>query len=182
MLVGVNMTRNFTIAHTKASYKNYCNYNKTNDALAKKYKTAKPRRSNIPEDISENLARHILIKTKLDTELSRDVSSGDLHGKRLKRIEIKTCTSDGPMSFGPKECWDNLVIQTIDIKTHGVKLYLINLSNKSPILRKIRISKMENYGECCSKGKRPHITMDSFIKQLPKNRVRLVFCGKISSL
>jgi hypothetical protein len=176
------MTKNYCITHAKASYKNYCDYYKKNMELARKYKTTIPRRPIFPEDISENLARLILLKQGLDTDISRDTDTGDLVGKRLKRIEVKTCTSSGPMSFGPNEPWDSLVIQQLDINTHIIKLYLIKLSNMSPLIRKIKISKVETFSQCCKSGRRPHITMDTFLKQIPKNKVKMVFSKKITEI
>jgi len=183
-----NNSKDYCLEHVLISYSNYKNYTDTENELCKKYGKDRCRRVNFPEYISENLARHILIKMNIDTNITRNTKTGDLKSDKYDKIEIKSVTSDGPMSFGPSENWNILVILKIDLNDDFIICYLVNLKNDNDIIQNIQLSKNETYGECCKKGKRPHISLDLFLKEIKKNKknsndnIKIIFSGKLEYL
>jgi hypothetical protein len=66
------------------------------------------RKPNFPEHISENIARFVLYNV-YGIFPTRITNSGDLQ-MLSSIIEVKAFSSEGPISFGPTEKWDFVVL------------------------------------------------------------------------
>lgn len=172
----------------------------------------KARAMNMPQEITEYLAiliaRHCgknIVSSKFDNDGVN--MSGDAHtpptGMKIKikyckntvkcvvvpdedtctRVEIKNFTSSGPMSFGPDECWDTLLIlDGIEYRDMKFKLYEIPYSNASPLWSTMKINKKETFLEQCQQKRRPRISFDGVRDQLGENRCHLIWEGDIRDL
>ena len=169
------------------------------------------RATNMPQEITEYLAvlisRHLgkeVVSSKFDDDGIK--MTGDAHtpptGLRIKikyfkdavkcvlvpneatckRVEIKSFTSVGPMSFGPNEGWDTLlVLDAIDHRDMRFKLYEIPHSNNSPIWLNIKTNKRETFQDQCKQKRRPRISFGSVRDQLG-NGCHLIWEGDIRDL
>ncbi len=143
----------------------------------------------IPEDITENMVKHILHnlsgefqdKTSMWTKSfkSKQKITGDLVSKKENVQECKCFSSDGPISFGPTENWD--VIYFLDAREwleDKFVLWRVPLSNtapewKSTVLNK---SKNESFESQSAQGRRPRINWDALYPQIAKHATK-VFDG-----
>lgn len=141
------------------------------------------RMPNFPEYISENIARFALqLYLNLPEPPSRDTKSGDLDLLSYK-IEVKTFSSDGPISFGPSEKWDQLVlVDARDYMNNNYYIYLIEYSNDSLEFSSIMVNKSTSYLDMCKTGKRPRINPLKLIDQLIENMVAIekIFSGSLT--
>ena len=141
-------------------------------------KQVKHRLPNYPEDISENLVKHLIANIE-GISCSRQKKVGDLLTNENKRIEVKCYTSTGPSSFGPNEQWD--VIYFLDAQNFingEYKLYKVNLKNTDEKFRKIPMNKTETYGDQCEQKRRPRISFEELRKHIT-NEVCEIFNGNI---
>jgi DNA (cytosine-5)-methyltransferase 1 len=130
-------------------YKEHCKYNNNYNG-----KTA--RNPNFPEIVSETL---VCLKIKN----SIFGHSGDCKVKSYK-IEVKCISSNGPISFGPTEYWDILVI--VDARKQPiVDFYLYYTSSNSFSWQNLKISSNHTFGDFCKQGKRPRITFTQLNNQ-----------------
>ena len=128
------------------------------------------RRPNFPENISENIV--ILHFNKHFESNLRKLDSGDVGTfnevkNQVERVEVKCFTSDGPISFGPKEAWDHLVL--VDGTRYAERyfvFYYVPFSNTSDIIQSIRINKTQTFGEQCLAGRRPRINPQALLSIL----------------
>lgn len=147
-------------------------------------KVKRLRKNNFPEFISENIVKFYYIKqNKFCYYYS--VKYGDLEEKsnnNIYKIEVKCFSSNGPISFGPKESWNKLVIlDAIYYQKDYYKIYEINLSNKSEIFRKLKVSKSETFEDQSKIGKRPRLNFNNLKKQL-NNNIKCIWKGNINTL
>src|SRR3990167_8536537 len=101
------MSNNYTKNILKQYYnlhKNYC----LSLIELNKLHNIKNRAPNMPEHISENIIKFIIIKYENISNCSWNCS-GDLKIGNDK-IECKAVSSNGPISFGPTEQWKSLYI------------------------------------------------------------------------
>jgi hypothetical protein len=124
----------------------------------------KIRRPNFPEDISENI-----VKNFLDFETTWKKETGDLYSEKIGKIEIKCFSSDGPISFGPKEEWEILyVLDAKNFKNNIFKIHQVDLSSKQ--FRNIQVSKSQTFGDQILQSRRPRICWQSLYAKI-KNHV-----------
>jgi hypothetical protein len=121
----------------------------------------------IPEDISENIIKHI-IHNKLGDKSSRwDCKKGDLHSKKEGIQECKCFTSDGPLSFTPSSDWD--VIYFLDARKWSnniFTLYRIPLKRSSLTWKNIKVNKSQTFEDQSKQGRRPRLTWESLFPQI----------------
>ena len=117
------------------------------------------RRQNFPSEVSENIASFALYK-KYNIETIWDTKKINAKGDLIvankgdtdkitfspeQIIEVKAFSSLGPSSFGPNEEWSMIsFVDATQYKDKHFKVYLIRLSNQSPIWREIVISGCSN--------------------------------------
>lgn len=121
----------------------------------------------IPEDISENIVKHI-IHNKLNDKTSRwDCKKGDLLSHKEGKQECKCFTSDGPLSFTPSSDWD--VLYFLDARkwlNDEFILYRVQLKRTSTEWKNIKISKTQTFEDQTKQGRRPRITWESLQPQI----------------
>ena len=127
----------------------------------------------IPEDISENLIKHI-IHNKLNDKTSRWDCKGDLQSQKEGKQECKCFTSDGPPSFTPSSDWD--VIYFLDARNwlnDKFILHKVSLKRTSPEWKNIKVSKTQTFDDQTKQGRRPRITWESLYPQIEQ------YCNKV---
>jgi hypothetical protein len=148
-------------------------YTKINKNLSKKI-----RMPNLPEVISENVAKYAIYKKYKIMPTWNCI--GDLKINDCD-IQIKGFTSTGPSSFGPDSCWSILCfVDATKIKIKHFKVYLIFLTNKNSLWKNLRVNKHETFYQQCLQKRRPRIPFKDIKTQL-KDEVKLIFDGKISN-
>lgn len=144
----------------------------------------KIRLSSIPEDISENIVKHILRTHGEDKTCIWDCDTGDLHSVYEGKQECKCFTSNGPLSFTPSSAWD--VIYFLDarewLSDDGIfKLYRIPLKRTSEEWKAIKMNKKQTFEDQCKQGRRPRISWEGLFPQI-SNHCNLVFQGSFESI
>jgi len=141
------------------------------------------RQPNFPEDLSENLVR-LYINTYERKECTWvNVSQGDLYvPKTDTRIEVKCVNSNGPISFGPSEVWNELYI--IDVRElftaqRNVKIYAIKQDNTT--LLDLYVSKTQTYKDQIAQKRRPRCRLEQ-LQSFYNDDMKLVFHDKIDLL
>lgn len=122
---------------------------------------------NFPELISETLCMNILntiIGGVTNKTISGDLCYGD------KKIEVKALSSDGPMSFGPNEKWDELYVMDVR-EIRSFVLYQCPFSSSSTEFGNVLVNKRETYKDHCSQGRRPRITFNCLYPQIKMTKV-----------
>lgn len=134
----------------------------------------KARMSGIPEDISENIIKHI-INNKLNDKTSRwNCNNGDLQSEKEGIQECKCFTSDGPLSFTPSSHWD--VIYFLDARKwldDNYTLYRIPLKRTSEEWKNIKMNKIQTFEVQTNQGRRPRINWESLYPQIESH------CNKV---
>jgi len=141
----------------------------------------KIRLPNIPETISQNIIKYILHKEG-DMTCSSECKTGDLISCIVGKIECKCFTSDGPISFGPTENWNEIYF--LDMRNwlkDEIKLYKVSIDNKCEKWKNLQISKSETYYDQCKQKRRPRIGWKSLQPQITDN-CKLIFDGSINEL
>ena len=141
----------------------------------------KIRLPNMPEQISENIIKYILRK-KGDITCSSECKTGDLVSMESGKIECKCFTSDGPISFGPTEIWNEIYF--LDMRKwlkDEIKLYKVTLRNESDSWKNIKLNMKETYKDQCDQKRRPRIGWKSLYSQI-KDNCKLIFEGTIDDI
>ncbi len=168
----------------KKLYENYLN----NCEIIQNIKVNNPimrvRRNGFPDIVSEHLVLFTLLKNNInDYKYSWD-TIGDLKkskGEEIKKIEVKCTSSRGPLSFGPKQHWDDLYIcDARDFTDDRIKIYYI-LCDKDTF-RNINVNKKEKFKDQCIQKRRPRISLDGIIKQLDESQYNVIYDGSILNL
>lgn len=140
----------------------------------------KIRRTNFPSEVSENIAKYALFK-KYKIMPNWDTKKGDLI-IGYKRIEVKCFTSNGPISFGPMEEWDWLILVDGRLYKNKIfKIYKLPYSTKSIIWNNLKVNKKETIEMQCEQKRRPRITFNHMQEQL-KDHLQIIFSGKLEEL
>lgn len=128
----------------------------------------------IPEDISENIVKFIIINKLNDPSSRWDCKKGDLHSTKEGVQEIKCFTSGGPLSFTPSSEWD--IIYFLDardwLNDHFV-LYKIPLKRTSDEWKNIKINKKQTFDDQCTQGRRPRMSFANLQTQISEH------CNKV---
>jgi hypothetical protein len=177
------MATEMSLHMLKELYDSHLSYVKKIEEICQKYQypESEVRKPNMPEYLTENMIRLIIINYLHDETCCKgDV--GDLFSEKEGIQECKTFSSDGPISFGPTEKWD--VIYFLDardwLNDHYV-LYQLKEKNDSPQFQQIAISKTETFGDQCRQQRRPRIAWNSLYPQI-KDRVEIVYQGSFSPI
>lgn len=128
----------------------------------------------IPEDISENIVKHIIHNKLNDTTSRWDCKKGDLHSQQEGIQECKCFTSDGPLSFTPSSMWD--IIYFLDARNwldDKFILYKIPLKRTSTEWKNIKVSKTQTFEDQTKQGRRPRITWDSLQPQISEHCLKV---------
>lgn len=134
----------------------------------------------MPEHISENIIKMVLKKyLKMDTCSWN--CKGDLSYEGNK-IECKTFTSNGPLSFGPNEAWDYIYFYDARewLKDKHI-IYKLSVKNTDPIFQNIKINKTETFNEQAKMDRRPRIIFEEFKTQLGDKLIK-IFEGKFEEI
>jgi hypothetical protein len=144
------------------------------------------RLANIPEDLTENIVKFI-IRNKLGDSSCvwcKGVGrSGDLHSDVEEFQEVKSFTSDGPCSFGPKKKFT--VLYFLDLRKwleDEISLFKVGLNNDSPIWKALKMNKAETFEMMAEDGKRPHIPWESIRSQMPGDVCVEVYRGTFEGI
>jgi hypothetical protein len=163
----------------KEMYKLHYDYCKNIRDISNKY-SIKVRNPIIPEHISENIVKMVLRKF-LDMKTCTWNCKGDLSYNGNK-IECKTFTSNGPMSFGPNEKWEEIYFYDARNWFENKHIiYKLPIKNTDPIFQEIKVNKTETFSEQAKQGRRPRINFDEFEK-LVTNKLEKIFEGKFEEI
>lgn len=174
----------YTLNNLKLRIKSYCEYTQgisnINKSLPKSHKII--RSCNLPEDISENLAKFAIFKKYKKMPSWNCTGDLELNGKKL---EVKGFTSTGPTSFGPGTFFYRLYfVDATKIMENSFKVYEISLESSDSKFLNIMINKNETFEEIAKKNQRGKLR-GSFYKVFKpqlKNNCKLIFSGTIENL
>ena len=127
------------------------------------------RQENPPEDITENIVKFILHRGDDPSCMwAKSIKKkGDLYSTKYDIPEVKSFTSNGPSSFGPKKVFG--VIYFLDLRKwldNQIILWKVNLTNESPEWKNLKMNKTQTHQEQCDEKRRPHISWDKIYEQL----------------
>jgi hypothetical protein len=134
----------------------------------------KVRLPSIPEDISENIIKHILHNKVNDNTSRWDCKNGDLESQKEGKQECKCFTSSGPPSFTPSSNWD--VIYFLDARNwlcNKFILHRVSLKRTSSEWLNIKVNKIQTFYDQTKQGRRPRITWESLHPQISS------YCTKV---
>lgn len=145
------------------------------------------RHQNPPEDITENIAKFIIQKYDNDPSCkwAKAINmKGDLYSEKYKysQPEVKSFTSDGPSSFGPKKKF--AVIYFLDMRKWLDDVFIlwkVNLTDESLQWKKLKINKTETNEEQSEENRRPHISWDKIYPQV-KDHTTKVYEGSFKDI
>ncbi len=137
------------------------------DKFIKNYSIKKIRKNNIPESLSENIIKFIIIDIEKNNTIKWSSCSGDLlDGNNI--IECKCFSSSGPISFSPTPKWK--YIYFLDARllfiTGYIKLYKCYLPPESKQWQNIKINKLQTFSDQIKQKRRPRITWKELEKQI----------------
>jgi hypothetical protein len=162
-------------------YKATCSYIKDIENICEKY-NCKIRSIGFSGELSENLIKYALIE-QCSLDCINSQIGGDLLTKKNDKwvkIECKCFTSIGPMSFGPTENWEILIIlDAILYKENKFTIYKINLSNTSEEWQNLKITQNKTFKEAIkNKNNRPHFSFDILKKALNNKYIEVLAKNK----
>lgn len=149
------------------------------------------RRDNIKETITEALAQYSMYKAEGIFPIKP--ITGDLMTPSGKRIEVKGVSSTGPMSFGPTEKWDILLVVDVTQMVRGYENFDImnNLLEKTFTVYKFDVDNNDigdliltkktgtTFKDQCIAGRRPRFSLSL----LRDNKIgQILFHGTLDSL
>jgi hypothetical protein len=165
----------------------YIEYNKFIDQLNLLLNYKKIRHNNFPSEISENIVKYIIYKKYNIMPILDSLSTGDLILKfnnkyiQNKKIEIKTFSSIGPISFGPTESSDWIYfVDCTEYNKYIFKIYELKISNKDTIWLNILINKQQTFFDQIKQKRRPRIKFNNLYKQL--SNLKLIYNNSIKNL
>ena len=138
------------------------------------------RHENPPEDVTENIAKFIIINYENDPSCkwAKCIQlTGDLYSDKYTiemPPEVKAFTSDGPSSFGPKKKFG--VLYFLDMRdwlNNKFILWKVNVSSDSSEWCNIKMNKTETNEEQCKQKRRPHISWDKIYSQIPDKCIKV---------
>lgn len=181
----IQLKDTFSFKILKRSLSSYKDYVIETREISKKLRGKKYRAPNFPSEISENIVKFAIKKSKRICP-TWNTKSGDLTLDLLtfeKKLEIKGFSSSGPSSFGPKSIWDIIYfIDCHDFMKDKFTVYEISLPNNNKHWMNLKMNSKQTYKQQCNQGRRPRISFKNIQLQLNKKYVKVIFTGNISQL
>lgn len=148
-------------------YNHHKQYEMKNIEMDKRY-GYKTRRHGLPEDISENIIKFVIRNKCGDKKVVWSLT-GDLNsGKRL--LECKSFISNGPISFGPDQKWDEIYfLDARDWLDNRLVIYLVCLPSEHSIWKNIKVSKTDSKSSQSNDGRRPRINWERLYPQIAEH-------------
>jgi hypothetical protein len=141
---------------------------------------------NFPEHISENLVKFMIMNHNPNTDVcwAKDINvSGDLFSNTEQRIEVKCFSSDGPITFGPNEPWDNIYfLDARDCVNGNYTCYRVGLKSTSDVISNLRINSKQTFGHHCKSNRRPRLSWKLLKEQIPSSFMRIIFKGHVKRI
>lgn len=173
-----NIIDNYNINILKKRYLSYKNYYIENITLSKT-SNIKIRNLNFPEDISENIIKFIILKEENILSYWHH-SKCDLYINDNEKIECKSFTSKGPISFSPKNKNCNIYfLDATNIINDYIILYKF-IFNKL-IWDNVKINKLQTLKNQCDQKRRPRITWNNLYPQI-QNQCIKIFEGNLNKI
>lgn len=142
----------------------------------------KVRRPNFPEVISEHIVYYYLVKNE-PGEFAWDIQNGDLTREldgNVHKIEVKCTSSDGPLSFGPTQHWDELFfVDASRFEKCSFTIYKVNCNKE--YFHGLKVNSEQTIGEQSDQMRRPRISFVKLRRQLG-TMCKCVFRGHIDEL
>lgn len=142
----------------------------------------KVRRPNFPEVISEHIVYYYLVKNE-PGEFAWNIQNGDLTREldgNVHKIEVKCSSSDGPLSFGPTQNWDELFfVDASRFEKGSFTIYKVNCSKEH--FNGLKVNNDQTIGEQSVQMRRPRISFVKLKRQLG-SLCKCVFRGHIDEL
>lgn len=138
------------------------------------------RNQNPPEDVTENIVKFIIrnYENDMSVKWAKAIGlTGDLYSDNYVHeypIEVKSLTSDGPSSFGPKKKFG--IIYFLDMRewlNNIFTLWKVNVSSNSTEWKQIKMNKTQTHADQCDEGRRPHISWDNIHSQIGEKCVKV---------
>lgn len=138
------------------------------------------RNQNPPEDVTENIVKFIIrnYENDMSVKWAKAIGlTGDLYSDNYVHeypIEVKSLTSDGPSSFGPKKKFG--IIYFLDMRewlNNVFTLWKVNVSSNSTEWKQIKMNKTQTHADQCDEGRRPHISWDNIHSQIGEKCVKV---------
>ena len=127
----------------------------------------KTRRNGLPEHISENIVKFVIHNKLNDTTCSWGCAVGDLYSKKSKIIECKSLTSDGPISFGPAQKWDEIYF--LDARkwlNDELHIWKCSAPSTHEVWKTLKISKGQTKADQSAEHRRPRIGWNALYPQI----------------
>lgn len=138
------------------------------------------RNQNPPEDVTENIVKFIIrnYENDMSVKWAKAIGlTGDLYSDNYVHeypIEVKSLTSDGPSSFGPKKKFG--IIYFLDMRewlNNVFTLWKVIVSSNSTEWKQIKMNKTQTHADQCDEGRRPHISWDNIHSQIGEKCVKV---------
>jgi hypothetical protein len=159
-------------------------------AFKAKYGVRGVRMPIMDEDISENIIK-FLIQFKLGDKSCKWTKSianagakiaGDLTSTATGAIECKCFTSDGPISFGPTERWNEIYfLDARAVLDNHIVVWRVPLANTADEWKALKINKAQSFADQCAQSRRPRIVWESLYPQIATHATT-VFDGSIDDV
>ncbi len=134
-------------------FENFKKYSKDVENFKKNHKCRMP---NFPEHISENIIMLILNKNVENKVSTRIIKNGDLYSKIDNKIECKSFSSKGPISFGPTTKFDKIYfLDATQYKLDKFILYKVDMNNID--FENIKVNKKQIFKDQFNNKRRPRI-------------------------
>jgi hypothetical protein len=114
----------------------------------------KTRRDGLPEHISENIVKYILLNHC--GRKSTWECKGDLYSEAEGALECKSFTSDGPISFGPNQKWNSIFF--LDARKwleDELVLYEVPNPNTDSVWTTMPVNKTQTKADQADENRRP---------------------------
>lgn len=182
------MATSKTKKHTTSYEISASNDNYTEDVLRERYFNIKSsyicvskmneeglpiRNQNPPEDVTENIVKFVMRNYDGDETCvwAKSVGmKGDVYSSKFsldKQPEIKSFTSNGPSSFGPRKKFG--VLYFLDMRdwlNDHIVVWRVNLTDESPEFKQLKMNKMQTFQDQSAGGRRPHIAWKQIYPQI----------------
>lgn len=169
-----------TVDALRRRYQSWKKCEEENIAMDKEF-GYKTRRVGLPEHISENMVKFILLN-HLGIKSTWECKVGDLMSNEEGILECKSFTSDGPTSFGPKQKWDKIYF--LDARKwleDEFVLYQVPYSNTHPIWTNMPVNKTQTKSDQADENRRPRANWKLLSDYLGEN-CKVVFRGSFEEM